>query len=118
MAPARETESTAPTNAWGALCRQHFACLFRSTMAADPMPESNQPPGPSMTLGIMRELGVHRLLVSCLNPACRHEVAFDVSNYPGDMDVPSLARRMICSKCGGEKAFVRPNWKERQPTKA
>jgi hypothetical protein len=73
-------------------------------------------PGPPMTLGNMRELGVHRLLVSCLNPECRHEVVFDVSNYPDDMEVPSLARRMICSKCGGEKAFVRPNWKLRQPT--
>jgi hypothetical protein len=23
---------------------------------------------------------------------------------------------MKCSKCGGEKAFVRPNWKEQPPT--
>ena len=77
--------------------------------------KAKEPHGPPMTRGVMREFGLHRLLVSCLNPACRHEVAFDVSSYPGDMEVPPLARRMICSKCGGESAFVRPNWKERQP---
>jgi hypothetical protein len=59
----------------------------------------------------LREHGAYQLLVSCLNPQCRHEAVFDASNYPDDMEVPSLARRMICSKCG-ERAFVRPNWKE------
>ena len=28
---------------------------------------SNHPPGPAMTLGNMRELGVQRLVASCLN---------------------------------------------------
>jgi hypothetical protein len=28
--------------------------------------------GPAMTLGNMRQLGVQRLLASCLNDACRH----------------------------------------------
>ena len=45
-----------------------------------------------MTLGNMRELGVQRLAVSCLNQACGHEVVFDVSSYPGDIEVRSLAR--------------------------
>jgi hypothetical protein len=75
-----------------------------------------QPTAPPMTLGNMREHGVYRLLVSCLNQQCRHEALIDVSSYPDDMEVRSLARRMICSKCGGESAFVRPNWKE-QPTR-
>ena len=69
-----------------------------------------------MTLGNMRELGVQRLAVSCLNQACGHEMVFDVSSYPGNIEVRSLARRIICSKCGGESAVVRPNWKERQPS--
>ena len=30
------------------------------------------PPGPPMTLGNMRELGVQQLIASCLNDACRH----------------------------------------------
>jgi hypothetical protein len=29
-------------------------------------------PGPPMTLGNMRELGVHHLIAYCLNDACRH----------------------------------------------
>jgi len=37
------------------------------------------PPGPPMTLGNMRELGVQRLLVSCLNDAGRHAALRDVS---------------------------------------
>ena len=65
-----------------------------------------------MTLGKMREVEVYRLLVSCLNPQCLHEALVEVASYPDDMEVRSLARRMICSKCGGERAFVRPNWKE------
>jgi hypothetical protein len=77
-----------------------------------------QPHGPPMTLGNMRELGMHRLLVSCLNPECRHEALIDVSGYPDDTEVSSFVRRMICSKCSGEKAFVRPNWKEQPPTES
>jgi hypothetical protein len=40
---------------------------------------SKQPHGPSMMLGNMRDLGVQRLLVSCLNHACRHDALLDVS---------------------------------------
>jgi predicted DNA-binding ribbon-helix-helix protein len=77
-----------------------------------------QPHGPPMTLGNMRELGMRRLLVSCLNPDCRHEALIDVSDYPDDTEVSSFVRRMRCSKCDGEKAFVRPNWKEQPPTES
>jgi len=34
---------------------------------------SKHPPGEPTTLGNMRELGVRRLLVSCINPECRHD---------------------------------------------
>jgi hypothetical protein len=44
------------------------------------------PPGPPMTLGNMRELGVQRLIASCLNDACRHQV--DVSSYPAETEIP------------------------------
>jgi hypothetical protein len=74
-----------------------------------------QPAGPPMTLGNMRELGVQRLLVSCLNHACRHDALLDVSSYPADTEIPSFRRRMKCGKCGGKNVDVRPNWKE-QPT--
>jgi hypothetical protein len=43
-----------------------------------------------MTLVNMRELGVHRLVASCLNNACRHQALIDVSSYPAETDVPSF----------------------------
>ena len=39
-----------------------------------------QPAGPAMTLGNMRELGVLRLIASCMSDACRHTALIDVSS--------------------------------------
>jgi hypothetical protein len=36
------------------------------------------PPGPPMTLGNMRELGVRGLMVHRLNPKCLHQERLDV----------------------------------------
>jgi hypothetical protein len=77
----------------------------------------NQPHGPPMTLGNMRELGVQRLLVSCLNHACRHSALLDVSSYPLRRKMPSFRLCKKCSKCGGRNVDVRPNWKE-QPAES
>jgi hypothetical protein len=70
-----------------------------------------------MTLGNGRQLGVQRLITSCLNDACRHQGLVDVSGYPADTEVPWLRSRVKCAKCSnrGNKIDVRPNWKE-QPT--
>ena len=38
-------------------------------------------PGPPMTLGNMRELGVPGLMVYCLNPKCLHRERLDVDGY-------------------------------------
>jgi hypothetical protein len=48
-----------------------------------------------MTLGNMRDLGVKRLIASCLN----------------------FRSRVVCAKCGSrrDKIDVRPNWKEQLP---
>jgi hypothetical protein len=75
------------------------------------------PAGPQMTLGNMRELGVQRLVASCLNDACRHVALIDVSKYPAETEVPWFRSRVVWAKCGGRgnKIDVRPNWKE-QPT--
>jgi hypothetical protein len=35
-------------------------------------------PGPPMTLGNMRHLGVRHLVATCLNDACRHRGLIDV----------------------------------------
>ena len=40
-----------------------------------------------MTLGNMRELGVHHLIAFCLNNACRHQALIDVSSYPAETEV-------------------------------
>ena len=69
-------------------------------------------PGPALTLGIMRQLGVRGLIVSCLDQECRHEVILGVDDYADGVEVPAFAPRMACSKCGGKRIDVRPNWKE------
>jgi hypothetical protein len=40
----------------------------------------------------VRHLGVHNLIASCLNPACRHDGLIDVSKYPDDIEVSSFVR--------------------------
>ena len=49
---------------------------------------------PSVALAIIgrvAELGVHNLVPSCLNDACRHQGLIDVSKYPDNVEVPSFA---------------------------
>ena len=78
---------------------------------------AKQPPGPPMTLGNMRALGVQRLVASCLNDARRHVAMIDVSAYPAETEVPSFRPRVVCAKCGGRGRHidVRPNRKEQPP---
>jgi hypothetical protein len=81
------------------------------------MAKPKQPPGPAMTLGNMRELGVQRLIASCLNDACRHTALINVSSYPAETEIPYFKSRVVRAKCGskGNKIDVRPNWKEQPP---
>jgi hypothetical protein len=65
-----------------------------------------------MTLANMRQQGIRHLIAFCHNDACRHQAVIDVSAYGDDVEVPSFARRAKCSKCGGRRVDVRPNWKE------
>jgi hypothetical protein len=71
-------------------------------------------PGEPMTLGNIRQLGVQRLVASCLNNACGHQGLIGVSKDPDDTEVPSFASKVVCAKCGarGRHIDVRPNWKE------
>jgi hypothetical protein len=71
-------------------------------------------PEPPMTLGDMRDLGVHHLIAFCLNDPCRHSALIDAAGYPDVIEVHSLGKRATCSKCGGKRVDVRPNWNERQ----
>jgi predicted DNA-binding ribbon-helix-helix protein len=70
-----------------------------------------------MTLGNMRALGVQRLTATCFNDACRHTALIDVSGYPAETEVASFAG-ILCSKCGGKRMSVRPNWRDRPERKA
>ncbi|MBV8459059.1 MAG: hypothetical protein JO122_20890 [Acetobacteraceae bacterium] len=79
---------------------------------AKAMVKQKHEPGPPMTLGNMREQGVQHLVVSCLNYLCGHTALIDVSTYPAGIEIPALAQRMKCGKCGGKRVDVRPNWKE------
>jgi hypothetical protein len=49
--------------------------------------KQRQEPGPPMTLGNMRELGVHHLIAYCHNDACKHQALIDVSNYLYNLEV-------------------------------
>ena len=51
-----------------------------------------------MTLGNMRENGVHRLWVSCW--CCHHDALLDVGGYPDSVPVPAFGPRMVCTSCG------------------
>jgi hypothetical protein len=46
-----------------------------------------------------------------------HTALINVSNYPADMEVPALGKKVVCAKCGarGPHIDVRPNWKEQPP---
>ena len=64
--------------------------------------DAQHPHGSPMTLGNMRQLGVHNLVASCLNDACRHSALIDVSSYPAETEVPSFRPRMKCASAGVE----------------
>ena len=81
------------------------------------MAQPKHPPGPPMTLGDMRELGVQKLIASCLNDACRHTALIEVWSYPAATEIMYFKRRVVCAKCGarGNRIDVRPNWREQPP---
>jgi hypothetical protein len=59
-------------------------------------PSSNDPIEP-MDLANMRQNGVRSLAVQCRG--CRHEVIMNADHLAGDVRVPSLGPKMVCTKC-------------------
>ena len=52
------------------------------------VPRHGHEPGPLMTLGNMRELGVQNLIAFCLNDSCRHQALIEtVSSYPAETEM-------------------------------
>jgi hypothetical protein len=71
-------------------------------------------PGPieSMTIGNMRALGVRNLDAYCSAIGCNHEGQVAGDHFPDAVPVPSIARRLVCSRCGSRAATIRPDWRE------
>ena len=65
-------------------------------------PQAQAPAGPPMTLGNMRELGVQRLIASCLNDACRHTALIDLSKA----EEKHHAIQVICLLYGASRFFA------------
>jgi hypothetical protein len=63
-----------------------------------------------MTLGNMRELGVHHLIACGLNNVCRGSALIDVSGYPDVIEVPKFGKRAKCAAsawtCSGIRTGV------------
>jgi hypothetical protein len=78
---------------------------------------TNHPPGHPMTLGNMRDLGVGRLIASCLNDTCGHTTLIEVWSYPAATELNYFKRRVVCAMCGARcnGIDVSPNWKEQPP---
>ena len=77
---------------------------------------AKQPAGPAMTLGNMRDLGVKRLIASCLNPACRDTALIECGAIR--LRLKSRTSSLVWSARNvghGNKIDVRPNWKEQTP---
>ena len=64
-----------------------------------------------MDLANMRQNGVRSVVVQCHQ--CLHELIMNVDHLPGDVTVPSLGPKMVCTKCGTIGADARPNWLEK-----
>jgi hypothetical protein len=67
-------------------------------------------PGPPMTLGNMRSLGVRSLAVTC--ELCHHGAILGADLWPDAVLVRTFAPRMVCTSCGIIGADARPNWRE------
>jgi hypothetical protein len=81
---------------------------------------AKHPPGDPMDLGNMRELGVQRLVASCLNDACRHTALIDVWSYPAETEMPWFHSRGVCAKSAavGTRSTCGPTGKSSRPNRA
>ena len=77
-----------------------------------PRPTRTRYTGPGMTFGNMREQGVRNLSVYCRD--CHHWPLLNVDHMPDDLEIQTIDRRLVCSRCGSVgKSDTMPNWSER-----
>jgi hypothetical protein len=66
-----------------------------------------------ITLGQMRQSGVHGLLVYCADYKCSHLATLAPANVDRWIDsvrLSDLERRFTCKACGNRGADIRPNF--------
>jgi hypothetical protein len=67
--------------------------------------------GPPMTLGNMRQNGVHAVIATCLS--CGHKADVNVDGLAATIFVPEIGQRLRCGQCGGKRSDTRPAWHTR-----
>ncbi len=85
-------------------------CTSGPAASGERKPLMPSPPGPPMTLGNMRSLGVRLLAVTC--ELCHHEAVLPADRWPDEVLVSTFQPRMACTCCGIVGADARPNWRE------
>jgi len=65
------------------------------------------PPGPPVTLGNMRELGLQSFVVTC--ELCHHEAMLPADRWGDAVLVRAFGPRMVCMVCGIVGANAQPH---------
>ena len=75
-----------------------------------------------ITLGEMRESGVHGLLIYCSDYRCSHHIKLApdaVDRWAESVRLSDLEPRFVCKQCGRRGADIRPDFRpERMGTNA
>ena len=69
-----------------------------------------------ITLGQMRAMGVHGVLIYCADYRCGHSVALNADRWPDEIRRSDLEPRFVCQACSRRGADVRPNFDWGKPT--
>jgi len=68
-----------------------------------------------ITLGEMRAMGVHGLLVYCSDYHCSHWTTISADRWPDDVRLSDLEPLFVCQACGTRPAELRPDFDWNKP---
>jgi hypothetical protein len=63
-----------------------------------------------ITLGEMRDSGVHGLLIYCSDYRCSHSTTISAEQWADDVRLSDLEEKFTCTACGKRGADVRPDF--------
>jgi hypothetical protein len=63
-----------------------------------------------ITLGEMRQSGVHGLLIYCSDYRCSYHLKISADAWPDEVRLSDLEPRFVCKACGTRGADIRPNF--------